>query len=96
MHVERSSSPRARDFPSAGGGELLVREATLAVVNTLAPIPKRNDARALLEREYDEWRERDEPRSSRALWGLAWIELWAGRWGRAAHHPPRAPDKTLH
>ena len=28
---------RVRDFPSAVGGELLVREATLAVVNTLAP-----------------------------------------------------------
>ena len=86
---------RARDFPSAVGGELLVREATLAVVNTLAPIPKRNDARALLEREYDEWRERDEPRSSRALWGLAWIELWAGRWALASEHAARARDISV-
>jgi hypothetical protein len=58
---------RVRDFPSAVGGELLVREATLAVVNTLAPLPKREEARALLEHEYEECRERDEPRSSRAL-----------------------------
>ena len=86
---------RVRDFPSAVGGELLVREATLAVVNTLAPFPKREDARALLEREYEEWRERDEPRSSRALWGLAWVEFWAGRWDVAAEYAARARDISI-
>ena len=86
---------RVRDFPSAVGGELLVREATLAVVNTLAPIPKRDKARALLEREYDEWRERDEPRSSRALWGLAWVEFWAGCWALAAKYAAGARDISL-
>jgi DNA-binding CsgD family transcriptional regulator len=86
---------RVRDFPSAVGGELLVREATLAVVNTLAPLPKREDARALLEREYQEWRERDEPRSSRALWGLAWVEFWAGRWDVAAEYAARARDISI-
>jgi DNA-binding CsgD family transcriptional regulator len=86
---------RVRDFPSAVGGELLVREATLAVVNTLAPAPKRDEARALLEREYEEWRERDEPRSSRALWGLAWVEFWAGRWALAAEYAARARDTSI-
>ena len=38
---------RVREFPSAVGGEQLVQEATLAVVNTLAPLPKREEARAL-------------------------------------------------
>ena len=84
-----------RDFPSAVGGELLVREATLAVVNTLAPAPKRDEARALLEREYEEWRERDEPRSSRALWGLAWVEFWAGRWALGAEYAARARDISI-
>jgi DNA-binding CsgD family transcriptional regulator len=84
-----------RDFPSAVGGELLVREATLAVVNTLAPLPRRGEARALLEREYEEWRERDEPRSSRALWGLAWIEFWAGRWALGSEHAARARDISV-
>lgn len=88
-------SARVRDFPSAVGGELLVREATLAVVNTLAPFPKREEARALLEREYQEWRERDEPRSSRALWGLAWVEFWAGRWDVAAEYAARARDISI-
>jgi len=86
---------RVRDFPSAVGGELLVREATLAFVNTLAPFPKRERARALLEREYEEWRERDEPRSSRALWGLAWVEFWAGRWHVAAECAARARDISI-
>jgi DNA-binding CsgD family transcriptional regulator len=84
-----------RDFPSAVGGELLVREATLAVVNTFAPVPRRDEARALLEREYEEWRERDEPRSSRALWGLAWVEFWAGRWDVAAGYAARARDISI-
>ena len=86
---------RVRAFPGAVGGDLLVREATLAVVNTLAPSSKRDDARAMLEREYDEWCERDEPRSSRALWGLAWVEFWAGRWDLAAEHAARARDISM-
>jgi DNA-binding CsgD family transcriptional regulator len=86
---------RVRDFPSAVGGELLVREATLAVVNTLARSSKRSVARSLLEREYREWRERDEPRSARALWGLAWVEFWAGRWALAAEHAARARDIAI-
>jgi DNA-binding CsgD family transcriptional regulator len=86
---------RVRAFPSAAGGELLVREATLAVVNTLAPVPERDDARVLLEREYEESRERDEPRSSRALWGLAWIEFWAGHWALGADYAARARDISV-
>ena len=86
---------RVHDFPSAVGGELLVREATLAVVNTLAPVPQREEARALLEREYGVWRERDEPRSSRALWGLAWVEFWAGRWALGAEYAARARDISI-
>lgn len=86
---------RAREFPSAVGGEQLVREATLAVVNTLASLPRREESRALLEREYEEWRERDEPRSSRALWGLAWVEFWAGCWALGAEHAARARDISV-
>jgi DNA-binding CsgD family transcriptional regulator len=86
---------RVRDFPSAVGGELLVREATLAVVNTLAPSSGRSRARALLERDYLEWQERDEPRSARALWGLAWVEFWAGRWSLAADYATRARDISI-
>jgi DNA-binding CsgD family transcriptional regulator len=86
---------RARDFANAVGGEHLVREATQAIVNTLAPSSKRGEARALLEREYLHWRERDEPRAARASWGLAWVEFWAGRWELAAEHAARAHDISI-
>jgi DNA-binding CsgD family transcriptional regulator len=82
----------AGHLPGALGGERLVQEATQAMVNTLAPASRRDEARALLEREHREWRERDEPRSARALWGLAWVEFWAGRWELAAEHAARAHD----
>jgi DNA-binding CsgD family transcriptional regulator len=85
----------AQQLPGAFGGERLVQEATQAIVNTLAPSSKRDEARALLEREHREWRERDEPSSARALWGLAWVEFWAGRWDVAAAHALRAHDIAI-
>ena len=57
--------------------------------------PSKGEARALLEQEYEDWRERDEPRSARALWGLAWVEFWAGRWELAAEHADRAHDISI-
>jgi DNA-binding CsgD family transcriptional regulator len=86
---------RARDFPSAVGGDQLVREGTLAIANTLAPADRRDEARALFEQERETWRERDEPRSARALWGLAWVEFWAGRWELAAGHAAAAHDISI-
>jgi DNA-binding CsgD family transcriptional regulator len=83
---------RPHDFALAVGGELRVQEAMQAVVNTQAPAPTRGAARALLEREHREWRDRNEPRSARALWGLAWVEFWAGRWELAASHAAHAHD----
>jgi DNA-binding CsgD family transcriptional regulator len=94
--AEASRLPaRAHDFATAVGGDQLVQEATLAFVNTLAPSATREEARALLEREYQEWRERDEPRSAGALWGLSWVEFWAGRWALAAAHAARAHDISI-
>lgn len=86
---------REREFATAVGGEHLVREATQAIVNSLAPSSKRGEARSLLEREYQEWHERDEPRAARASWGLAWVEFWAGRWKLAAEHAVRAHDISI-
>jgi tetratricopeptide (TPR) repeat protein len=83
------------DFATAVGGEQLVQEATLAVVNALAPSSTRDEARAFFEREHQEWRERDEPRSARALWGLSWVEFWAGRWTIAAEHAASAHDISI-
>jgi DNA-binding CsgD family transcriptional regulator len=78
------SAELTHDLAAAVGGDLRVQEATLAFVNTLAPSSERERARAVLEREKLEWRDRNEPRSAQALWGLAWVEFWAGRWELAA------------
>jgi DNA-binding CsgD family transcriptional regulator/sulfopyruvate decarboxylase TPP-binding subunit len=88
-------SARPHDFATAVGGEQLVQEATLAIANTLAPASRRDEARALFEHEHREWRERNEPRSSRALWGLAWVELWAGSWELAATYAAQAHDISI-
>jgi DNA-binding CsgD family transcriptional regulator len=85
----------AQHLPGALGAERLVQEATQAVVNTLAPSSRREEARAFLEREHREWHERDEPRSARALWGLAWLEFWAGRWRLAGEHAAHAHDIAI-
>jgi DNA-binding CsgD family transcriptional regulator len=85
----------ARDLAAALGGEKRVQEATQAVVNTLAPSSMRGRARAMLERQLREWRDRNEPRSANALWGLSWVELWAGRWELAAEHAARAHDISI-
>jgi DNA-binding CsgD family transcriptional regulator len=85
----------ARDFAPAVGGQQLVQEATLAVANTFAPSSARGTARAFFEREHEEWRERDEPRSARARWGLAWVEFWGGNWELAATHAAAAHDVSI-
>ena len=81
-----------RDLATALGGDRFVQEATQVLVNTAAPAVSRDRARTLLETEYGEWRERDEPRAARALWGLAWIEYWAGAWEQAAAHADAAHE----
>jgi DNA-binding CsgD family transcriptional regulator len=86
---------RAWDHASALGGEQQVQEATFAFVSTLASSLRRDEARTVLELEYREWLERDEPRSARALWGLSWIEFWSGRWSLAADYAARAHDIAI-
>jgi len=49
----------------------------------------------VLEGEHREWLERDEPRSARALWGLAWVEFWGGNWSLAAECAARAHDISI-
>jgi DNA-binding CsgD family transcriptional regulator len=86
---------RINDFTAAVGGEQLVQEAASAFVNTFAPQARREEARAVLEREHDQWRERNEPRSARALWALSWLEFWAGRWELAAVQANAAHDIAI-
>lgn len=95
METTGDLSAVVRHLPGASGGERHVQEATLAFVNSLAPSSMRGEARLMFEREHRAWRERDEPRSARALWGLAWVEFWAGRWELAAEYAAYAHDVSI-
>ncbi|TMM10122.1 MAG: hypothetical protein E6F98_13290 [Actinobacteria bacterium] len=82
---------RAHDIAVATGDARLIRRARLSVVETLG----NNDldgARQLLEREYEETHRRDDLSAAQALHGLAWLELWAGRWELAAEYAERSYD----
>ncbi len=87
----RAYAKQARVIAAATGDGQLVRRARFALVETLKT-SRPGAARVLLEREYGESRERDDLSAARALEGLAWVELWAGRWELAAEHAERAYD----
>jgi DNA-binding CsgD family transcriptional regulator len=53
------------------------------------------EARALLERKYEEWHERDELLAADALSGLAYVELWSNRWQLAAEYADRAYELNV-
>ena len=86
---------RAHELATAAGDATLLEEAVFAVAAVRISCRSNDAARLLLQREYDDWRERDEPRSARALWSLAWVEIWAGRWEAAADHAMRSRDLKL-
>ena len=82
---------RARDIALATGDADLLRKARLLQFMT---VEKRDHsaARALLEQEYEESRKRDDLWAAEALHNLAWVELWAGNWERAADYGERSYD----
>ena len=86
---------RALELATAAGDAKLLEEAVFAVAAVRISCRNSDAARLLLQRDYDDWRDRDEPRSARALWSLAWVEIWAGRWEDAADHAARCRDLRL-
>ena len=86
---------RAHDLATTVGDPKLLREATAAVAHVLSSAARFDDARVMLEREYQEWHERDELWGAEVLWSLSWIELAAGRWELAADYASRARDVSV-
>jgi DNA-binding CsgD family transcriptional regulator len=82
---------RADEIALAAGDPRLVRTARFALLETTKTSDHRG-ARALLERAYEESRERDDLSAAQVLHSLAWVELWAGRWDVATDHAERAYD----
>jgi DNA-binding CsgD family transcriptional regulator len=86
---------RARAIASRSGDpELLKRSATVQE-HVLVDRGEYEAARALLERDYDDWRERDEAFSAELLWRLAWLELWTGNFERAADCAARSHEISV-
>jgi DNA-binding CsgD family transcriptional regulator len=83
---------RAHDIAVATGDARMVRRARLALVDFTIKTSGYGAARALLEGEYEESRERDDLAAAEALHNLAWLELWSGRWELAAEYAERAYD----
>jgi len=81
---------RAHGLATSVGDPKLLREATFAVASVLRLSASIDAARELLEREYRDWQDRDEPWSAHMLWSLSWIELLGGRWELAADYAARA------
>jgi DNA-binding CsgD family transcriptional regulator len=86
---------QARELASAAGDADLRKDASLEVAAVLLIEGRIDTARSMLEREYEEWHERDELFSAAALWQLAWVELWGGRWELAASCATRARDISV-
>ncbi|HEU5211735.1 MAG TPA: AAA family ATPase [Gaiellaceae bacterium] len=86
---------RALEVATASGDARLLREANALVWRMLIDSSSIDAARVTLEREHREWQERDELFDAQVVWELSWLELWAGRWERAAAHAARARDIGL-
>jgi DNA-binding CsgD family transcriptional regulator len=86
---------RALDVATASGDARLLREANALVWRMLIDSSSIDAARVTLEQEHREWQERDELFDAQVVWELSWLELWAGRWERAAAHAALARDIGL-
>src|SRR5204863_552481 len=86
---------RARELATATGDARMLREANVLVSGVLADAGRIEEGRAVLEREYQLWQERDELFAAQVLWALAWLELWSGRWDLAAEHAARSRETNL-
>jgi DNA-binding CsgD family transcriptional regulator len=86
---------RAYELATAAGDARLLKEATGALADVLDGRRDVVGARALLQREYHEWRERDEVSAASVLWDLAWVELWGGNWPLAAGYASHALEISL-
>jgi DNA-binding CsgD family transcriptional regulator len=86
---------RARDLAAAAGDARLLREANVLLYGTFVDSGNIDARRAILEREYRDWHERDELFSADVLWELAWVEFWGERWALAAEYAARGRDITM-
>jgi DNA-binding CsgD family transcriptional regulator len=83
---------RARELAAKSGDPELLKAPATALGQVLVDCGEYAAARALLEFDYNDWRERDERFASGLLWILAWLELWTGNLERAADCAARSHE----
>jgi DNA-binding CsgD family transcriptional regulator len=86
---------RAYDLASADGDARLLSTANDAIATVLDVRRSVGELRALMEHEYEKWRERDELLAAEALILLAYVELWGHRWQLAAEYADRAYELAV-
>ena len=86
---------RAHDLATAIGDPVLLDRANGAIADVLDVRRNLEEARALLERKYESWHERDELLAAHALDRLAYVELWSNRWQLAAEYADRAYELNV-
>jgi len=68
------------------GDPRLLQRAGWSVGHLLTWLGNTERAREWLERQFADWRDRDEQVRSELLWYLALVELWSGRWSVASEY----------
>jgi DNA-binding CsgD family transcriptional regulator len=86
---------RARDLAAGAGDARLLRDANVLLHGTFVDSGSIDARRAILEREYREWHERDELFSADVLWELSWVEFWGERWALAAEYAARGREISV-
>jgi DNA-binding CsgD family transcriptional regulator len=86
---------RCHELAVATGDASLIRESAVALADAMQERGDRDAARAIIEREYRFWNERDEPAAAELLATLAWFDFDAGRWDDAAGRAARALETNL-
>jgi DNA-binding CsgD family transcriptional regulator len=77
---------RAREVSARTGDTESLQLAAGTLGHLLLSCGDYEQAREVLQLDYEVWRERDERFAAALLWPLAWVELWTGNFGRAVQH----------
>jgi DNA-binding CsgD family transcriptional regulator len=72
-----------------------LKSACLSVGHVLAWSGTPERAREWLERQLNDWRDRDEQVRSLLLWYLALVELWSGRWSVASEYADQGQEISV-
>ena len=86
---------RSREIAARNGDPELLKDSSSVLGQVLVDRGEYEAARTSLERDYDDWRERDERFAADLLWTLSWLELWTGNFARAADCAARSHEISV-